>query len=185
MVWATPFWRAKERLTGGRTAVRPPGRCRELDRLTADQQAPTVKELDLFSYVEFCLWNAVDDSSNFQRNFSTGEVEIEGSAIYHKTEYRERRNHYAVFWTNCPWTASTPPGCLLRRVRRKCRTGPVRAGHCGEQHCPRLGSGGPTISTSPWHRARAEHHLRAGLLRTRSGKIQRSGRHQQSPGQEA
>ena len=66
--------------------------------LTAD----TAKDLDLFSFAEFCLWDAMDDSSNFQRNYSTGEVEVEGSAIYHKTEYRERRNHYAVFYANRP-----------------------------------------------------------------------------------
>ena len=47
----------------------------------------------------------MDDSSNFQRNFSTGEVEVVGSAIYHKTEYRERRDHYAVFWANTPVTS--------------------------------------------------------------------------------
>jgi cellobiose phosphorylase len=39
---------------------------------------------------------------NFQRNFSTGEVEIEGSVIYHKTEYKERRNHYAFYSVNAP-----------------------------------------------------------------------------------
>ena len=37
---------------------------------------------------------------NFQRNFSTGEVEIVDSTIFHKTEYRERRNHYAVYSVN-------------------------------------------------------------------------------------
>ena len=58
------------------------------------------RQVSLFSFVEFCLWNAQDDSTNFQRNFSTGEVEVEGSAIYHKTEYRERRNHYAVYAVN-------------------------------------------------------------------------------------
>ena len=47
-------------------------------------------------------WNALDDMTNFQRNFSTGEVEIEGSTIYHKTEYRERRNHYAFYTVNTP-----------------------------------------------------------------------------------
>ena len=56
--------------------------------------------MKLFSFVEWCLWNAQDDMTNFQRNFSTGEVEIEGSAIYHKTEYRERRNHYAFYWSS-------------------------------------------------------------------------------------
>ena len=58
------------------------------------------KDVSLYSFIEFCLWNAQDDSTNFQRNFSTGEVEIEGSAIYHKTEYRERRNHFAVYSVN-------------------------------------------------------------------------------------
>lgn len=58
------------------------------------------KSISLFAYVEFCLWDANDDATNFQRNFSTGEVEIIGNRIYHKTEYRERRDHYAVFWCN-------------------------------------------------------------------------------------
>lgn len=56
----------------------------------------------MFSFVEFCFWNAYDDMTNFQRNYSLGEVEVIGSAIYHKTEYRERRNHYAVFSVNTP-----------------------------------------------------------------------------------
>jgi cellobiose phosphorylase len=38
--------------------------------------------------------------TNFQRNLNTGEVEVVGSRIYHKTEYRERRNHYAVYAVN-------------------------------------------------------------------------------------
>ncbi len=59
--------------------------------------------LDVFPYVEFCLWDAMDDGSNFQRNFSIGEVELEPDAIYHKSEYRERRDHYAVFWANRPY----------------------------------------------------------------------------------
>ena len=50
--------------------------------------------------MEFCLWNALDDQTNFQRNFSTGEVEIKDSVIYHKTEYKERRNHYSFYSVN-------------------------------------------------------------------------------------
>src|SRR5659263_544003 len=57
---------------------------------------------EFFSLIEFCLWNAQDDQTNYQRNLSIGEVEIEGSAIYHVTEYRERRNHYAVYGVNAP-----------------------------------------------------------------------------------
>ena len=74
-----------------------------LIRLTLKNKTAAEKTLDVFPYVEFCLWDAMDDSSNFQRNFSIGEVELEPDAIYHKTEYRERRNHYAVFWSNRPY----------------------------------------------------------------------------------
>lgn len=67
-------------------------------RAKLKNESSETKNITLFSYVEFCLWDANDDSTNFQRNWSIGEVEIDGSAIYHKTEYRERRDHYAVFW---------------------------------------------------------------------------------------
>ena len=71
-----------------------------LMRVTVSNVGAQAKSVRLFPYVEFCLWDAMDDSSNFQRNYSIGEVEAEGAAIYHKTEYRERRDHYAVFWAN-------------------------------------------------------------------------------------
>lgn len=74
----------------------------EINRLVITNKSDSKRHLDLFSFVEFCLWNAQDDMSNFQRNFSTGEVEVIGSTIYHKTEYRERRNHYAIYTVNCP-----------------------------------------------------------------------------------
>lgn len=74
----------------------------EVNRLVITNEGSTEKKLELFSYVEFCLWNAEDDSTNFQRNFSTGEVEVVGSTIYHKTEFRERRDHYAVYSVNVP-----------------------------------------------------------------------------------
>ena len=69
-------------------------------RVKLTNESSAKKDVSLYSFIEFCLWNAQDDSTNFQRNFSTGEVEIEGSAIYHKTEYRERRNHFAVYSVN-------------------------------------------------------------------------------------
>jgi cellobiose phosphorylase len=74
----------------------------EIHNIKLQNVSNTGKKIKLFSFVEFCLWNAYDDMTNFQRNFSTGEVEIEGSVIYHKTEYRERRNHYAFFAVNEP-----------------------------------------------------------------------------------
>lgn len=77
----------------------------EINQLTFTNDSEREKTIQLFSYLEWCLWNADDDMKNFQRNFSTGEVEIEGSILYHKTEYRERRNHYALFSVNTPITA--------------------------------------------------------------------------------
>ena len=78
----------------------PPGDDCLLMRVTVTNESETEKTPRLFPYIEFCLWDAMDDSSNFQRNYSIGEVEVVGGAIYHKTEYRERRDHYAVFWSN-------------------------------------------------------------------------------------
>ncbi|WP_342758772.1 GH36-type glycosyl hydrolase domain-containing protein [Kineothrix sedimenti] len=72
----------------------------EISSLKLTNNSSSVKTLSLFSYVEWCLWNADDDMKNFQRNLSIGEVEVVGSTIYHKTEYRERRNHYAVYSVN-------------------------------------------------------------------------------------
>ncbi len=74
----------------------------EISQVKLTNKSSESKEISLFSYVEWCLWNADDDSRNFQRNLSTGEVEVIGSTIYHKTEYRERRNHYAVYSVNTP-----------------------------------------------------------------------------------
>ena len=84
------------------TAFVPIGFNCEVNKLTLTNESTAVKDFSVFSYVEFCLWNAMDDMTNFQRNFSIGEVELDGSVIIHKTEYRERRNHYAIFGVNAP-----------------------------------------------------------------------------------
>ncbi|MDO4623395.1 MAG: glycosyl transferase [Eubacteriales bacterium] len=91
---------SKNGLTAKQETFVPVSDTCEVTRITLTNESDSPKNIDLFSYVEFCLWNAQDDSQNFQRNFSTGEVEVVGSTIYHKTEYRERRNHYAVFSVN-------------------------------------------------------------------------------------
>ena len=74
----------------------------EITKLTLTNRSDHRKTFRLFSFIEWCLWNAATDMENFQRNFSTGEVEIDGSTIYHKTEYKERRNHYAFYTVNAP-----------------------------------------------------------------------------------
>lgn len=74
----------------------------EINRLTLKNNSSSPRNLSLFSFREWCLWDASDDMLNFQRNFNIGEVEVKDGVIYHKTEYRERRNHYAFFSVNAP-----------------------------------------------------------------------------------
>lgn len=100
----TIFESQKNGVQAGLRCFVPLGEACEINQLTLTNQTDAVKQLELVSAVEWCLWNAVDDSTNFQRNFSTGEVEVDDSVLYHKTEYRERRNHYSFFAVNHPIT---------------------------------------------------------------------------------
>ncbi len=92
------------RINSARSGIRaetlyfvPLGETLEVWRVRVTNGRDTPAELSLFSSVEFCLWDAQDDATNFQRNFSTGQVEVADGVIYHKTEYRERRDHFAYF----------------------------------------------------------------------------------------
>ena len=104
----------------------PPGENVELWKTTVRNIGGEPKDLTLFSYVEFCFYEALNDMTNYQRTYSIGEVEVEGSAIYHTTEYRERRDHYTLF------------GCtreidgfdtVARRLRRRPQR-PARGARC-------------------------------------------------------
>ncbi len=95
------------KISGARNGVKaeqlmfvPVGDDCEIHKITLLNETNETKKIKLFSYIEFCLWNAYDDMTNYQRNLSTGEVEIENNTIFHKTEYRERRNHYAFYGVN-------------------------------------------------------------------------------------
>ena len=90
----------KNNLAAEVTHFVPLGANAEIIRVKLQNTGSELKSFSLFSYLEWNLWNALDDMTNFQRNYSIGEVEIEGSVIYHKTEYRERRNHYAFYAVN-------------------------------------------------------------------------------------
>ena len=74
----------------------------EIQKVHLVNHSDSVKSVKLFTMVEWCLWNALDDMTNFQRNYSTGQVEVEDGVIFHKTEYRERRNHFAFYGTSEP-----------------------------------------------------------------------------------
>lgn len=75
----------------------PLGQDLEIWELTLTNHRNQPANLSIFSAIEFCLWDALDDATNFQRNYSIGEVEVADEVIYHKSEYRERRNHFAYF----------------------------------------------------------------------------------------
>ncbi|OAM87279.1 glycosyl transferase [Termitidicoccus mucosus] len=99
------------RITGARRGISaemlffvPPGETLEIWRTTLRNTGETARRIQLFSFVEFCLFEALNDMTNYQRTYSIGEVEVDSSdgAIYHKTEYRERRNHYALFGCTHP-----------------------------------------------------------------------------------
>ena len=74
----------------------------EVQKVKLTNTSGKKKSFKLFSFMEWCLWNAEDDQNNLQRNLSTGEVEIKDNTIYHKTEYKDRRNHYAFYHSNTP-----------------------------------------------------------------------------------
>ena len=80
----------------------PLGQAHEVWRTRVTNERPTAARLSLVSAIEFCLWDANDDATNFQRNYSIGEVEVVDGVIYHRTEYRERRNHFAYFASSGP-----------------------------------------------------------------------------------
>jgi len=74
----------------------------EIQQVTLKNTGDSVKEIKLFSYVEFCLWNAWEDMTNFQRTFSIGRAEAIDSTILHFTDFKDRRNHFAFYSVNAP-----------------------------------------------------------------------------------
>ena len=96
----TTFYSSKDNVSASLITFVPINDNCEVTRLTIKNNSSEIKELKIYSVIEWCLWNAVDDSTNFQRNYNIGEVEIENNTIYHKTEYRERRDHYAFYHVN-------------------------------------------------------------------------------------
>ncbi len=93
---------SSQELTAKVTYLIPLDENLEIWLLELENHRSTQCNLSVFSCIEFCLWDALDDATNFQRNFSIGEVEVDDGVIYHKTEYRERRNHFAYFACSAP-----------------------------------------------------------------------------------
>lgn len=101
----TRFISSKQGVESELTCLVPMNTNAEVHQLKLTNTGNAPRNLQIFSLVEFALWNALDDMTNFQRNLNTGEVFVRDSAIFHVTEYRERRNHYSYYWANKNVTA--------------------------------------------------------------------------------
>lgn len=98
----TTFDSVKEGLQAKMTFFVPVGEACEIHDLVLANRTDQPKTVHVWGVMEWCLWNAVDDSNNYQRNLNIAESEVEDGIIYHKTEYRERRDHYAFYGVNVP-----------------------------------------------------------------------------------
>ena len=123
----------RSRLSGIESQTRyfvPLGENLEIWELTLTNHRSQPADLSIFSAIEFNLWDAMDDATNFQRNYSVGEVEVVDGVIYHKTEYRERRDHFAYFACSVPLAGfDTDRDAFLGAYRGWDSPAAVEAGH--------------------------------------------------------
>ncbi len=114
----------------------PLGDACEVIRLTLHNAGAEPRALQLFSYVEFCLWNAVDDSTNFQRNYSTGEVEVLGACGRASAERDAGPGRTPQLYFCIGICGKPAPGKMGRARRggkkpRPRHAGPLCRGHAG------------------------------------------------------
>jgi cellobiose phosphorylase len=144
------------RMSGIASSIRyfiPQGENVEIWQVRLANLRPSLASLSLFSAVEFCLWDAWDDATNYQRNYSIGEVEVDGqnSVIYHKSEYRERRDHVAYFACSQPMAGFD--------TQRESFLGPYRGWH--EPQVVERGKSGSSVARG-WQPI-GSHHLQFEL----------------------
>jgi cellobiose phosphorylase len=145
----------------------PLGETLEVWTATVTNTRETAATLDLFSSVEFALWDAWDDATNYQRNYSIGQVEVVDGVIYHKTEYRERRDHFAYFACSEPLAGfDTQRDAFLGRLSRLARAAGRRAGRADQLDRSRLAADGRASGEADASARRdARRHLRPWLYR--------------------
>ena len=163
----------------------PLGQTLEVWKCVVTNHRKTTAKLSLFSSIEFCLWDAQDDATNFQRNFSTGQVEVVDGVIYHKTEYRERRNHFAYFACSEKLAGfDTQRDVFLGKYTGWDKPGRRRARQVLQLRRPRLGAARlASCQTDAQARRDARGHFRSRLSRESRGSEVRSRRfadHQQA-----
>lgn len=68
-----------------------------LEIWSMDISSLTDRDVSIFSFIEFCLWDAVGDSTNYQRTWNIGQAHCEGSTIIHNTLYGNWKKILAFF----------------------------------------------------------------------------------------
>lgn len=80
----------------------PVGSTHEIWRLRARNNTKRKRNLSFFTYVEFCLWDAHNDMTDFQYNLNIGETTFRNNALYHVTQHHVHKKHFSYFWTDTP-----------------------------------------------------------------------------------
>lgn len=78
----------------------PVGASHEIWRIKVKNKSKKKKTISLFTYVEFCMWDAHNDANDFQYNLNIGRTEFMNNAMYHTTLYNVHKNHFAYFWSD-------------------------------------------------------------------------------------
>jgi cellobiose phosphorylase len=55
------------------------------------------RSLNIFSFVEFCLWDALNDMTDYQYNLNIGETSYENGTIFHLSRFRTDKSYFAFF----------------------------------------------------------------------------------------
>jgi cellobiose phosphorylase len=87
-------------ITTETTYLVPLGENLEIWRIRVGNTSKKKRAISLFTYVEFCLWDAVNDMTDFQYNLNIGQTKYRGNAIYHVTNHHAHQPCFAWFWSS-------------------------------------------------------------------------------------
>jgi cellobiose phosphorylase len=80
----------------------PEGETFEVWRMEVTNKTKKPRNLKAISFVEFCLWDALNDMTDFQYNLNIAEMEVDKktNTLFHLSRYRVYQDHYAFFSVN-------------------------------------------------------------------------------------
>ncbi len=78
----------------------PLGENLEIWRIKVANDSRKPRKISLFTYVEFCMWDAVNDMTDFQYNLNIGQTRFADNAMYHVTNFHAHQGCFAWFWAN-------------------------------------------------------------------------------------